>query len=173
MSSRKKSPESWLLAGFAALQKAGPDALRAEPLARAVGTTKGSFYWHFADVPAFHAALIAHWERETQARLGTEVAADGPAEQRLRTLARTVLDDKTETALRHWAVSHAGVAAALSRVDADRHTYIGLLLRELGLANPKFARALQAALTGLPQIASTKSERLAAFDTLVDTVLAL
>ncbi|MEH6751885.1 MAG: TetR family transcriptional regulator, partial [Paracoccaceae bacterium] len=37
------------MAGLAALAEAGPVALKAEPMARRLGTTKGSFYWHFAD----------------------------------------------------------------------------------------------------------------------------
>jgi len=58
----------------------------------------------------------------------------------------------------------------MQAVDAERQTYLTLLLRELGLGNPDFARALQATLIGLPQMGGTDS---APFGTLVDTVLAL
>ena len=51
----------WLLAGFQALAEAGPVALKAEPMARRLGTTKGSFYWHFADVPDFHRQMLSLW----------------------------------------------------------------------------------------------------------------
>ena len=39
----------------------GFTALKAEPLAKAMGVSRGSFYWHFADVGAFHAAILRHW----------------------------------------------------------------------------------------------------------------
>ncbi|MFN3661424.1 TetR family transcriptional regulator [Yoonia sp.] len=45
--------EDWLMAGFRALASHGPSALRAAALARDLGTTKGSFYWHFKDLPDY------------------------------------------------------------------------------------------------------------------------
>ena len=62
MTKSRLSPDKWLTAGFEALVASGPSALAAEPLARALGTTKGSFYWHFKDVPAFQDALLAAWQ---------------------------------------------------------------------------------------------------------------
>ena len=26
-----------------------------------MGVSRGSFYWHFADIAAFHAAVLKHW----------------------------------------------------------------------------------------------------------------
>ena len=40
---------SWIDEGLRALAAGGPEAVRIEPLARALGVTKGGFYWHFAD----------------------------------------------------------------------------------------------------------------------------
>ena len=39
----------WVEEGLRALAAGGPDAVRIEPLAQALGVTKGGFYWHFAD----------------------------------------------------------------------------------------------------------------------------
>ncbi len=173
MTSSRLTPDDWLTAGFAALQSDGPALLAAEPLARRMGTTKGSFYWHFADVPAFHTAMVHAWQDRATAALSDALRNEGSADQRLRGLGRSILTDDLETAMRIWAMTNASVREATARVDADRLTYINLLLREMGLANPDFARALQAALVGLPQITSEASTRKATFDTLVDTVLAL
>ena len=38
---------SWIDEGLRALAHGGPDAVRIEGLARALGVTKGGFYWHF------------------------------------------------------------------------------------------------------------------------------
>ena len=160
----------WLTAGFDALAAHGPTALAAEPLARALGTTKGSFYWHFKDVPAFHAALIAAWRTRAIAVLQDALGDTSSPDQRLRNFGAAVLRDPSEPALRIWAQNNAAVAEMLAAVDAERHTYLTLMLRELGLGNPDFARALQATLIGLPQMGADGT---AAYDTLIDTVLAL
>ncbi len=166
--------DDWIQAGLEALRRDGPGALRAEALARAMGTTKGSFYWHFADVPAFHQAVLIHWRIATIAALETEVASSDPADQRLRRYGRAIIADKTEAALRLWAHNAPVVADQLAELDAQRRTFITSLLQELGFANVDFAHAMQGALVGLPLFlkADPMGQR-TAFDTLVDTVLAL
>lgn len=63
---RRLSRDDWLAAGLEAPASQGAPPPGAEPLARQLGTTKGSFYWHFRDVPDYHAALLAAWaERAT------------------------------------------------------------------------------------------------------------
>lgn len=170
MTSNRLTPESWLNAGFDALISHGPKGLAAEPLARELGTTKGSFYWHFKDVRAFHAALIATWRGRAIAALKDALDDTSGPDQRLRNFGASVLGDPSEPALRLWAQTDPNVRDMLTSVDAERHTYLALLLRELGLGNPDFARALQASLIGLPQMYGHAT---APFDTLIDTVLAL
>ncbi|MEW9918436.1 TetR family transcriptional regulator [Marimonas sp. MJW-29] len=174
MPRNRLSPEKWIDAGLDALAASGPAALAAEPLARRLGTTKGSFYWHFKDVPAFQSALIDTWRTRAVSSLAQAVAGSDSPDQRLRTLGRKVLQDRQEAALRIWALSSKDVAGMLSELDTERVTYISLLLRELGLGNRDFAVAMQATLAGLPHLPATKTQaQLAVFDTLVDTVLAL
>ena len=55
------SAKDWLDQGLKTLAQKGFTALEAEPLAKAMGVSRGSFYWHFADINAFHAAVLAHW----------------------------------------------------------------------------------------------------------------
>src|ERR1041385_3058034 len=55
----------WLRATRLALLTGGPDAVRVEPLARELGVTKGSFYWHFGDRADLLEALLVEWEEET------------------------------------------------------------------------------------------------------------
>jgi len=65
----------WLVAGIDTLCDRGPGALGAEPLARRMGTTKGSFYWHFIDVPAYNQALLDLWASEARAALDAATSA--------------------------------------------------------------------------------------------------
>lgn len=174
MSTTRLNSDRWIAAGFDALRQAGPQALAAEPLARRLGTTKGSFYWHFKDVPAYHAELLAHWHKDALAQLAALRQQNGPADRRLRDFGRGMLADTTEPSLRVWAQSFPDMAQTLSGIDAERLSYLEDLLRQLGLGNPDFARALLASLVGLPQVGAPKPETsVSAFEILVDTVLAL
>ncbi|MGJ8615213.1 MAG: TetR/AcrR family transcriptional regulator [Sulfitobacter sp.] len=166
--------DDWLTAGFDALRSSGQNALAAEPLARQLGTTKGSFYWHFKDVPTFHASLIASWHDTAMAHMVTLLGRDGAADQRLRSFGNDVLRDPVEARMRIWAQTNQDLAEMMRTVDAERLAYLTELLRQLGLGNPDFARALLAALVGLPQTSpDDPTQQMATFDILVDTVLAL
>ena len=174
MARPRLSPEKWLNAGMEALVAAGPSALAAEPLARRLGTTKGSFYWHFKDVPAFQDAVLQEWRGKALGHVVALLQERGEADQRLRKFGRDVLNDGVEANLRIWANGDTRVRSVLEEVDAERLRYLTQLLAGLGLGNPDFARALQASLIGLPQIAQSASDDgIAPFDTLVDTILAL
>src|SRR5262245_7462490 len=65
MATSTRSRADWLRAARLALRRRGPDAVRVEPLARALGVTKGSFYWHFRDRSDLLEALLKEWEDET------------------------------------------------------------------------------------------------------------
>lgn len=139
-----------------------------------MGTTKGSFYWHYKDVPAYHAALLAKWRTDALERVVELLKATGAADQQLRDFGQSILADEVEANLRIWAQNNSHVADILAEVDVERLGYLVHLLRKMGLRNENFARALQATLIGLPQYAPGASTvQTDAFDTLVDTVLAL
>ncbi len=171
MARTRLSPDKWLTAGFDALAATGPASLAAEPLARQLGTTKGSFYWHFKDVPAFQEALLTAWQATALKQVLDALQESGDAEARLRGFGHAVLSDKVEPKLRIWAQSDARVADALKEVDAERLQYLGRLLSKMGLSNANFARAIQATLIGLPLMGPKRDA--APFETLVDTILAL
>src|SRR5438093_11340379 len=59
-----RTPRSgWVDEGLRALAGGGPDAVRIEPLAQALGVTKGGFYWHFDDRGALLEEMLDTWER--------------------------------------------------------------------------------------------------------------
>ena len=71
------SAKDWLDQGLKTLAKSGFTALKAEPLAKAMGVSRGSFYWHFADIGAFHAAILKHWREVAAEQIiaGVEAAS--------------------------------------------------------------------------------------------------
>src|SRR5260370_37324101 len=64
MAAIARTPRSrWIEEGLRALAAGGPDAVRVEVLAQALGVTKGGFYGHFADRNALHDEMLDSWER--------------------------------------------------------------------------------------------------------------
>ena len=63
----RQSKKSWLDAALKALASGGIDRVRVESLAKNLGVTKGSFYWHFKDREQFLDELLNFWaEQSTQ-----------------------------------------------------------------------------------------------------------
>jgi AcrR family transcriptional regulator len=154
MKTQRLSIDTWTAAGLKALTKDGPDALRAEPLARAIGTTKGSFYWHFSDVPAFQNAVLKRWQGDAFADVVKQLSATGSAEVRLRAFAAQIIKAKSDPAIRAWAQANDDAAKAVAQVDEQRLAHIARLLSQLGLKNPAFAVSCYATLIGATTIKS-------------------
>lgn len=149
--------EDWLMAGFRALASAGPSALRAEALARDLGATKGSFYWHFKDLPDYLAKLIALWEQRAFTDILNSLDPDLPARGRLEQLCLLAAGCRDpsyggialEPALRAWALSAPEVGQALRRMDARRLDYLAGLCQQAGITDPAAPRALYALAVGI------------------------
>lgn len=167
------TPMVWIDAGLTQLAEVGPGALRAEPLARNLKTTKGSFYWHFKDVPAFHGAVLEHWKETALAGAEALREADGSPAERLIQLGQLVQGDSADAALRAWGQSEAHVAQTVADVDAARMAHLKGLLDEMGVSNEDFAKAAYGALVGLRQMQMADDEALIAYAALIDLVLSL
>lgn len=173
MVKEKLTPEAWIEAGLSQLAAEGPQALRAEPLARFLKTTKGSFYWHFKDVPAYHAALLAKWQTDCFANVMRLIEDEGPVSDRLRKFGEHVANDDIDSAIRAWSQSDPSVAQFVAQVDAERLKYISALLSSLGVTNDHFAWAAYAMLLGQRQVMGSEVEGPEAYGSLIDLILAL
>jgi len=155
---KRLTADDWILAGFRALTQSGPTALKAESLARTLGTTKGSFYWHFSDVADFHRQMLALWrERAYHSTVAALETAIDPA-QRLIQLGELAVKGNSraahggpsaESAIRAWAQSNDLVRAAVTEIDRLRLDYIETILGDLGQHDPTFARLIYGAFVGM------------------------
>jgi AcrR family transcriptional regulator len=139
------SAQDWVDLGLKTLAKSGFTALKAEPLAKAMGVSRGSFYWHFADIGAFHAAILARWREVATEQIiaGVEAVRDNNRdEDPLAVLLKLTFGSKLmlEKAVRSWAANDARARAAVVAVDRRRLDYIESLLKQAGLAD-EVARA--------------------------------
>jgi AcrR family transcriptional regulator len=180
--SNRLTSESWIAAGFLSLAQNGPKSLRAEPLARSLKTTKGSFYWHFSDVLAFHTAMLTLWEDRAFSSIVAELDTMSDPRQRLRALGQIAAvsapeemgGQDLEPAIRAWGRDDTNVADAIARVDAKREGYLADQLAQLGLSNPAFARIIYAAYVGGDDLCSRDGgDPAPALTTLIDLILAL
>ena len=80
--------EDWLRAARLALLRGGVEAVRVEKIARDLGVTKGSFYWHFKDRDELLELLLCEWESEVPEML-SEVGL-GAGSEKIRRLMRLV-----------------------------------------------------------------------------------
>lgn len=175
---RRLTRDDWLAAGERLLAAQGPEALKAEPMARHMHTTKGSFYWHFRDVADFHAQVLARWKTAATGALDAAADKAGTPAARLRALAEALADPDpgraTEAAIRAWAAAHAGARETLAGVDTARRAVLLGRLADNGISNPEMARIVHAAALGMALDDETgTAARRSAIGSLVDLVLAL
>jgi AcrR family transcriptional regulator len=138
----KLSATDWMRAAFQNLSSGGVEAIKAEVLAKKLKTTKGSFYWHFKDVPSFKADMLKLWEAEaTMAIMKTVTKLAPKGRERLSALSSIVSRMnaeneygglRAEPAIREWARTDQQAATAMRRVDAGRIAFVKRLFVECG-----------------------------------------
>ena len=123
--------EAWVRAAADAVAEGGFGNLRILLLAKRLGVTRGSFYWHFKDHADLVVAFLDHWlvfgrlRTETWLRLVTE---DDPEQALLHSLdinfdegRNSYRNIRIELAIRDFARRDAYAAAVLQQSDQMRH----------------------------------------------------
>ncbi len=130
------SVEAWAEAALEALAAGGLKAVAVEPLARRLGVTKGSFYWHFPSREALLREALALWEkRETiDARAGVDDISD-PYERIVRLFKQA--NSSYKAGRLYLALAAASddpaVGETVKRVSANRLDYLHKCYLDLGL----------------------------------------
>jgi AcrR family transcriptional regulator len=126
--------------GVEALAKSGLSALKADTLAKKLGVSRGSFYWHFADVSAFRAAILQRWREIMLENIIEEI--ERVPDDRLEALIGRAFaaNSDLESGVRAWATADPQARAAVEAVDVERIRYLRKLLIETGV-DPSVAEA--------------------------------
>jgi AcrR family transcriptional regulator len=129
------SAGDWIDAGLKRLAGDGFTALKADVIARTLKVSRGSFYWHFADIAAFEDAVMQRWRDVMAEAIIRDLESVSPARERLPRLLRLVFDadGALEIAMRGWAASDPRARAVVRAVDNRRLAYLQRMLRESGV----------------------------------------
>jgi AcrR family transcriptional regulator len=128
----------WIEEGLRALSVGGPEAVRIESLAQALGVSKGGFYGYFANRDALLTEMLDRWERAvTEAVIEQVESGGGDARAKLERLFTIVASfgdgpmtgTKVDLAIRDWARRDETVAQRLRRADNRRMEYLRSLFR--------------------------------------------
>ena len=135
-SKARLSREEWLSRALEALAKEGGGVLTIDALARRLGVSRGSFYWHFKDRNDFVRQLVDYRSVVfTQGVAQQSGAQAGNAETRLLNLMEQIVIDKLsryDMAIRAWAAHDQVAARSVKKVDEFRLAYVRSLFEEMG-----------------------------------------
>src|SRR5258706_34187 len=122
---KRKGSGDWEAAALHAIAARGLDALSIPDLARSLGVTKGSFYWHFESLQALVEAALRRWE-ELDGEALDEVRPIADPRARLEALFEQSMQKREAHAL-YVALalsSDAAVAAVVRRVSERRLKFL-------------------------------------------------
>lgn len=152
------SAEDWKAAALDQIAEHGVGALAVEPLARQLGVTKGSFYWHFRTRNALLEAALERWEEHDEAEVLAQIEPIVDPRARLRALfdfvARELPSHRIYAALLK-ALDHPAVLTLMARVSQRRMEFLARAYREAGMTDVEAAhraRLTYAAYVGFMQI---------------------
>ena len=149
----------WERGALEMIAQEGVGALAVEALARRLGVTKGSFYWHFKNRETLLQAALNRWEADDDAELQHHIGTAGDApRRRLGALFRWVSGEaqahRIYAALLQ-ALDHPLVRPTMMRVSQRRMDFLETAFREAGLdpgAARHRARLTYAAYVGFLQL---------------------
>ena len=117
------SAEDWALAALDVIAEQGLAAVAVEPLARRLGVTKGSFYWHFPSREALLVAALERWEAIEQETVFGKLEAISDPRARLKALFELVAHELKPHIIYSEllkALDHPVVQPVLQRVSKQR-----------------------------------------------------
>lgn len=136
----------------------GMGAVTVESLAKQLGVTKGSFYWHFPTREALLKAALERWEKQDADNILDEVAPIADPRERLRELFRRTghgakMHVIYSALLR--ALDHPMVQPVIARVSQQRTDFLSHAYRQIGMSGRTAAhraRLAYAAYVGFLQL---------------------
>jgi len=135
---KRLNREDWIHGALELLGIAGVGGVRIVPLARRLGVTSGSFYWHFANRAKLYDALLEYWEREmTDIAIDAAKKMEGPPKERIWSLMKQVMSTglaRFDLAIWHWAQTDEAAQATFQRTLEKRFAFAAWMFKEAGFS---------------------------------------
>ncbi|MFO6448309.1 TetR/AcrR family transcriptional regulator [Erythrobacter sp. NE805] len=133
---------AWIAAARAALIEGGIERVRVLTLAKGLGVTTGSFYWHFTDRPQLLSALLTDWEESNTRAFRAAVASSADPHVQFDRIVdvwfrEQEFDPAYDSAVRDWARVSPAVEAAVQRIDDQRIELLRGVFSAMGEAEPE------------------------------------
>ena len=133
---RTLSAADWERAALDLIAEQGVQAMAIEPLARRMGITKGSFYWHFSSRESLLEQALLRWEKHDVRNLNASLGEIDHPRDRLISFFRRVGKEKlTHEVFSELcaAAGHPRVEPVLERVADRRMDYLSHAFEEMGM----------------------------------------
>ena len=128
--------DDWLAAALEVLHGEGIHEVSIVRLARDLGVTSGSFYWHFQDRKELLQGLLDFWvQSQTEIIIAEVESAGGAADERLLRLMQVLTTGEQaryDVAVRAWANFNKMAAKVVREMDERRVKYLRPIFREMG-----------------------------------------
>ena len=128
----------WLAAALDALERHGIGGVRVQTLAKLLGVTTGSFYWHFENRHELCMALLDYWEGAMTDSVLVDVTQTDctPAERVWKLMETVVFQNRAryDAAMRTWARADEEVAERVRQVEHRRQQFVAGLFRDAGFS---------------------------------------
>ncbi len=139
--------QDWIDAALEVLAPEGIEAVQITRLARKLGATRGSFYWHFKDRDDLLACIIARWQAANSGVIADLLDAAGSLTEGILSLFHLWVNNeqfssRLDQAIRDWARHDDTTGAMVRREEDHRVAAIAAFLRKHGYAKDEaFVRA--------------------------------
>ncbi|WP_461473115.1 TetR/AcrR family transcriptional regulator [Microbacterium sp. HJ5] len=171
--------DDWVDAAYESFSADGIGAVAVEPVARSLGATKGSFYWHFTDRRALVDAVLERWRDLETEQLIAQVEQIEPAGDRLGGLLEIIAHRTGQRSGERTLYAEATTEPARTAVAAvteRRVSYLASLLAAAGVPADEARRravVVVSAVIGYQQLSSSGWDAASDPRSLVATLRAL
>jgi len=177
----RRNPEVWMSLALEILASEGVERVMVEPMARKLGVTKGSFYWHFKNRNDLLQQMVDHWAAEMTSLVIDKVATkDTPPQEKMLTLVEEISlkrRGRFDPAIRAWSKKDVMVEKTVRDIDKMRLTFLANLLEDAGFSEDDAdirARLLYGYMVGESSVLhnSNKFEQFESLKRMIDIVFA-
>jgi AcrR family transcriptional regulator len=134
--SKRFTKDQWLEASFESFAREGHSKIHIEHLTKSLGSSKGSFYWHFKDRNDFLLSLADYWVRITNKEVIEVVKkVQGDAKTRLFALMKIISRkdlQKYDPPMRALGFKYPEIAKIVKKVDNQRLTFVHRMFADMG-----------------------------------------